>query len=412
VTVDTAKVQSSAPAEPQYNVLYRLASQDVAGFAGKRLALEIMDREQFINAQVAFQLGTLKAEPGVEPSEWVRQAADRRDSLTYFNPGDNSFIPEALGREVKLRRDNTWRRLDRNAHPGVKPIRALRTAAFLTDAFAAGVSEPVVVDMQDAVRRPNPFPCFQYVRKNNDINAILWPHNRVHSIGGDDFTRLPDPSESKLVDKKPVVFWRGALRGFSKFGGESNNIRLVIKHFRDGKIDRETLLAHLATVPRYRFVARYFGKPGFDVGIHQPPELSHYLEIPEIARLQAPYVGADAQAAARYLLSIQGTDVATTFGWQIATNSTLLKEEYSWEVYFDCHFRAWEHFVPVATDFADVEDKVAWCEANPGSCDAMIERRHALIPLLLDQDLRTTALQRLITRYAGFYAHWRSARHL
>jgi hypothetical protein len=70
--------------------------------------------------------------------------------------------------------------------------------------------------------------------------------------------------------------------------------------------------------------------------------------------------------------------------------------------------RPWEHFVPVEPGFADLEEKIAWCEANPDACEAQIARRHALVPLLLDEELRSEALRRVVARYNEFYARWRS----
>src|SRR5262249_300253 len=146
----------------------------------------------------------------------------------------------------------------------------------------------------------------------------------------------------------------------------------------------DVMLAHLETVPRYAFVSRFFGKPGFDIGFVQPPDLAHYLEIPEIARFQGTFAPPEVQRSAKYLISIQGTDAGTSFGWQVSTNSWILKEANPWEVFFDCHFRPGEHFLSVAPDFSNLEDRIAFCEENAQAGAAMIEGRHAAVRLLLD----------------------------
>jgi hypothetical protein len=211
-------------------------------------------------------------------------------------------------------------------------------------------------------------------------------------------------------DKKPVVFWRGSLRGFSTFDGSVTNIRTVIKRFRENALTKDELIAHLDTVPRYAFVSRYFGVDGFDIGFNRPeePAAAHYFEIPEVARYQMPFADPAQQKRAKYLISIQGTDVGSSFGWQVSSNSVLLKEAYGWEVFFDCHFRPWEHFVPVEKDFSDVQEKVAWCEKNPDACRQMIENRHSAVPLLLDSGLRDEVLRRVIHRYNDLYSGWES----
>jgi hypothetical protein len=369
-----------------------------------------LDREQFIETQAAFQLGTLDPRGGTDVRDWVRAENPTRINLTYHDPRDKSFVPEACGSEIKQTSKNVWKRIERGGDKPALTIRALRNADFLCEAYAAGIAAPFVVDMQDAVRKPNMFPCFQYNRHIGTDNAVLWPHRRVHLIGAKEFCAKPDPSESALSQKQPVVFWRGSLRGFSTLGGTLTNFRAVVKQFREQKIDKEQLLAHLETVPRYAFVTRYFGMPGFDIGFVQPPDLVHYFEIPEIARYQGAHAPPNAQRNAKYLISIQGTDVGTSFGWQIATNSVVMKEANSWEVFFDCHLRPWEHFVPVARDFSDIAEKIAWSEANADACRQMAEKRHRIVGLLLEQETRDEALRRVIARYNEFYRGWAALR--
>lgn len=365
-----------------------------------------MNREEFIERQVAFQLGALDPVAEVDVREWVRAENPARLNLTYHDPGDKSFVPEFCGSEIKQINKKIWKRIERGGDKPALTIRALRNADFLCEVYEAGIRVPLVVDMQDAVRKPNLFPCFQYNRQVGAANVILWPHRRVHMIGAKEFCVEPDPSEPALSQKEPIVFWRGSLRGFSTLGGTLTNFRAVVKQFREQKIDKEQMLAHLETVPRYAFVSRYFGMPGFDIGFVQPPDLAHYFEIDEIARYQGNPVSTGAQTRAKYLISIQGTDVGSSFGWQIATNSVLLKEAYSWEVFFDCHFRPWEHFIPVARDFSDIAEKIAWCEDNADACRQMAVKRHEAVRFLLESTTRDEALRRVVTRYNTFHAHW------
>ena len=144
-----------------------------------------MDREQFIERQVAFQLGTLDARPGLNLREAVRSDAASRINLTYHDPADMSFVPEDRGRELAFVPPSDWREALSERHSGkpVLTIRALRNASLLNAIYSLGIAVPVVVDMQDAVRQPNLFPTFQYNRQSGAANAVLWPHRRVHNIG-------------------------------------------------------------------------------------------------------------------------------------------------------------------------------------------------------------------------------------
>jgi cell fate (sporulation/competence/biofilm development) regulator YlbF (YheA/YmcA/DUF963 family) len=35
-------------------------------------------------------------------------------------------------------------------------------------------------------------------------------------------------------------------------------------------------------------------------------------------------------------------------------------------------YKTWVHYVPVADDFSDIQEKYTWCEANPEKCEEMI----------------------------------------
>jgi len=48
-------------------------------------------------------------------------------------------------------------------------------------------------------------------------------------------------------------------------------------------------------------------------------------------------------------------------------------------------------------------EKIAWCENHLEECQRMIDLRHQLIPLLLDESVRREALRRVVARYSDFY---------
>jgi len=195
------------------------------------------------------------------------------------------------------------------------------------------------------------------------------------------------------------------VRGFVMMQGKPVNIRAIVQRFQKNQIDRETLIANLEALPRYQFVSRHFDSQGFDIGFsNRAQDRKGWSELPEIARYQKPYASPAEQAEYKYLLSIQGTDVGSSFGWQLSTKSVILRETYPWEVFFDCHFRAWEHYVPIRSDFSDLLEKVDWCERHPEECQRMIDLRHAIIPLLLDDSVRRNVLRNVVAAYSNFYA--------
>jgi hypothetical protein len=365
------------------------------------------DREQFIETQVAFQFGTCEAPPRTDVAEVARQMAKGRPSLFFYDPGDRRLLPPERASTLSLDATEHWHFVQPPGKEivGGGKLSIERQADALNELADAGLRQPFIVDMHDALRKESPFPIFQYNRLTGAKNAILWPLDRVHGIGSKSFCSPVNPSERPFRDKKPGLCWRGAVRGFIIVEGKPINIRAMVQRFQNNQIDRETLLSHFEALPRYQFVSRYFDREGFDIGFNnRAQDRKGWSELPELARYNKPYAGPAEQAEYKYLFSIQGTDVGSSFGWQLSTSSIILRETYPWEVFFDCHFQPWEHYVPIRPDFSDVIEKIDWCESHPQECQRMIDLRHAIVPLLLDKAVRREALRRVAARYSKFYA--------
>ena len=174
-----------------------------------------------------------------------------------------------------------------------------------------------------------------------------------------------------------------------------------------GRISSKDLLHHLETVPRYIFVSRYFENPCFDIGFSEQKDKPYVTEVPEISRFVRPYVPPAEQLACKFLVSVSGTDVASSFGWQINTNAVILRERSSWRFSLIVIFVHGSILLPIAPDFSDLPEKIAWCEDNPDRCQRMVDMRHSIIPLLLDEKARQEVLRRVVQRYNEFYLRGR-----
>jgi hypothetical protein len=373
--------------------------------------MHLPGKEDFIETQAAFQFGECAAPPRFDLKDLALREAPARFSLAFHDIQDGSFVPEERGAGIIRTRQGWHSDFGNTPVPLGKKLKAGRKADTLSDLYDLGLRAPVLLDMNDAVQNTNAFPTFQYNRQKGAPNSILWPLHRVHGIGSKDFVSRPNPSEPPLDRKEPRLFWRGSLRGFSRVGNGQRSIPGLVKSHVTGRMKREDLLRHLETVPRYVFVSRYFNRANFDIGLTQQKGKHYMAEVPEISRYERPYVPSAMQLVCKYLVSVSGTDVASSFGWQISTNSVVLRESYPWEVFFDCHFRPWEHYVPIAPDFSDIPEKIDWCESHPVECQRMVDERHALIPLLLDETVRREALRRVVQRYNEFWFRWCESSH-
>ena len=72
----------------------------------------------------------------------------------------------------------------------------------------------------------------------------------------------------------------------------------------------------------------------------------------------------------RYLLSVEGNDVATNLKWTLASNSVVLMPVPTRESFIlEGSLTPWVHYVPIKSDTSDLMEKVAYCERNLQHCE-------------------------------------------
>lgn len=71
----------------------------------------------------------------------------------------------------------------------------------------------------------------------------------------------------------------------------------------------------------------------------------------------------------RYLVSVEGNDVATNLKWALASNSVVFMPEPTRESFIlESNLQPWVHYVPLRHDTEDLERKVDYCEENKLHC--------------------------------------------
>jgi hypothetical protein len=87
------------------------------------------------------------------------------------------------------------------------------------------------------------------------------------------------------------------------------------------------------------------------------------------------YISREEMIQYKYILDIDGwgsTWDATA--WKLNSGSVILKADSVWRQWFYDEYLPWVHYVPVAEDFNDIQEKFAWCENNTELCLTMIQR--------------------------------------
>jgi hypothetical protein len=81
----------------------------------------------------------------------------------------------------------------------------------------------------------------------------------------------------------------------------------------------------------------------------------------------------------KYILNIDGN--ASTWdatAWKLNSGSVIFKTEACWRQWFYDEYKPWEHFIPIADDFSDLQEKYHWCEENQEKCEEIIKNAKKL----------------------------------
>lgn len=105
----------------------------------------------------------------------------------------------------------------------------------------------------------------------------------------------------------------------------------------------------------------------------------------------------------KFLLSVEGNDVATNMKWILYSNSVAFCPPFtinSWILEEDLH--PWQHYIPVRHDFADLPDKVEWARNHPDQCQDISRQGKEYIGQFLDIQNEKKIMDAILEEYSKF----------
>ena len=184
-------------------------------------------------------------------------------------------------------------------------------------------------------------------------NSILFNLNKIRH-----FRFIPD--NLSFIQKMPRLVWRGAAY-------KSKRIHLMEKHF--GR------------------------NPMIDVGQTNQPKVGK-------PNWQVPYMGIPEQFQYRFILSVEGNDVATNTKWIMASNSLLFMPKPSVETWFmEGTLIPGRHYVQVRDDFEDLEERVAYYTAHVTEAEDIIRNANRYTDEFKNQATEDWLSLRVLERY-------------
>ncbi|MBZ9675132.1 glycosyl transferase family 90 [Mesorhizobium sp. ES1-1] len=261
------------------------------------------------------------------------------------------IAPQALFRR-KLRA-----RLDQARLPDAAVRRRLHYCNKLQDAFAPSADAVPVgklpftptmyyYDLKEFARYFDPALLidlqFGDVRSVPDVPSIVKNRPICADDGNavlmklDKFRHFHMPGDATpFADKLPAVIWRGDL---------NNPIRK-------------------------RFLNAVRGLTFCDAGSHKPNAPAEYSK---------PFLSISQHQRYRYIVSLEGNDVATNLKWIMSSKSLCLMPPPSYETWFaESQLEADVHYVPLEADFSNLAERVAYFERNPGQAERIIAAANA-----------------------------------
>ncbi len=213
------------------------------------------------------------------------------------------------------------------------------------------------------------FDAFEYAR-HFDSN-LHW--NYVFR----DLTTVPD--RPSIVKSRPIA------------GENANSVVLNLdknRHFTflDDKIpfrdkaDNAIFRGDIRTKPhRVRFLERYYGHPRVDAGV-----IGRLDGHPEVWK--RPVISLWDHLKYRYVLAIEGNDVASNLKWIMSSNSLAVMPRPTYETWFmEGTLRPGVHYIEIAPDYADLIEKMDYYSSHPDEAEAIIRNAHEYVAQFRDK---------------------------
>lgn len=285
--------------------------------------------------------------------------------LVNKNFNENYFINNSEGNPII--------QYDVNAYvkPMIKKFKSdvyFKDKTFLTrfgDVFFS-IPIPVITKTRPSI--------IKYKNSKNTKNVLInLDRNRHWNLPISKVKRYDIP----FKNKNNKIIWRG---GFTGFGWDPNNPTL--------RPNRKTLCENYHDC----------SNPLIDIG---PVGSNPYPSIFTYSGKIKNYIDISIQLKSKFIISVEGGDVATNLKWILYSNSIPLMAQptmCSWLM--EENLKPWVHYVPLNDQFDDLEEKYNWCLKNLDKCEEIAKNGKKYIEQFLDENREKKITNLVLRNYA------------
>ncbi len=218
-------------------------------------------------------------------------------------------------------------------------------------------------------RRTYFFDTYEYIK-------YFKPHYRFFSVSGD---LVKVPLSPSIVKSRPIL------------GDNQNSVLLnlnKIRHFRflNDRIPTKDKLnklvwrgnAFVRRQNRITFLQRYYGHPSCNIG--KVNKTGDYAD-----QWLAPRMAINEQLKYKYILCLEGNDVATNLKWVMSSNSVAVMPRPKYETWFmEGTLIPNVHYIEIKDDYSDLEEKINHYENHPLELQQIITDAHRHVAQFFD----------------------------
>lgn len=162
-------------------------------------------------------------------------------------------------------------------------------------------------------------------------------------------------------EKLPLLFWRGATTG----GWNDFQIK---RGYAGKAVERKDIIQYFEKHP------------------HKNIDILFSTKKPKALTLMETLQ--EANVNHKYLIDLQGNDVASNTYWIYKKNCIVFRADFlksynAWDLYLE----PWVHYVPFSHEnYSDLVEKIKWCEKNTSKCEKIIKAANNLHSLMMDNN--------------------------
>jgi len=213
-------------------------------------------------------------------------------------------------------------------------------------------------------------------------------HLKFHYRVGDNFSVPPVPT---LVKARTLT------------GDNANSVLMKlnkVRHFNfvtdhvafEDKCDRLVWRGNARRPHRQKVVQQLYSHPLCDIGQTNPS--------PEAVPWHKPYLSIDEQLRYKFVLSIEGNDVATNLKWIMSSRSVCFMTRPTRETWFmEGDLIPDHHYVHLQSDYGDLEEKAHYYIAHPQRAREIVRNAHDHVAQFIDDDREAIIALCVLDRY-------------